>query len=132
MPSEVFIHRLQTASAFSVLGFLIPVAAILASRGRATGIFERRLALFSVLSLVIAISTSWFMIARLKSMAGFIADLESQNPDIPSVADYSMFSLYRIAAYPSLLLVVIAFTLVRSNRSKEEIANPKDSIRAER
>jgi len=133
MPSEVFIHRLQTASAFSVLGFLIPLAAILTSRGRATGIFERRLALFAVLSFMIAISTSWFMIARLKSIAVFIADLESQNPDIPSVVDYSMFSLYRIAAYPLLLLlVVIAFTLVRSNRSKEKIAKPKDSIRVER
>jgi len=122
MPSEIFFHRLQTSVAFSALGFLVPFAAILTSRGKSGRFFLQRLAIFTGLSILIAISTSWFLKAQFIYLSGVISDLETKNPDIPVVGDHSMISLYRISLYPFyLMLVVIVFSLIRTFRDARKI-----------
>ena len=121
MPSEIFFHQLKTTVAFSALGFLVPLAAILTSRGKSDRIFLRSLTFFTALSLLIAISTSWVMYAQLAYFSEFISELEAKNPGIPTQSHYSMISLYRIATYPSyLVLSFVAFTLIRTRKDKNK------------
>jgi hypothetical protein len=130
LPSQVFFHRLQIAGAFSLLGFLVALAAILTSRGKPRSYSLCILSLFTALSLVIAISTSWLMKARLASVAEFASEITAKDPSIQSVIRYSDIPFYRIAVYPSwIMILVIVFSLFRTYRGNPKII--KEANKAE-
>jgi len=127
MPSEIFFHQLQTAGAFSVLGFLIPSTALIISNGKSDRRFLKSIVLLIALSLLIAISTSWMMHARLSSLSAMLIELEATNPGIPAQSHYSMISLYRIATYPGIFLImIIVFNLLKAYRIKQDNDNNPD------
>lgn len=117
MPSEIFFHQLQTAGAFSMLGFLIPSTALLIGNLKSDRRLLKRIKLLTVLSLLIAVFTSWMMNASLSSLSEALIELEAKNPGIPAQSHHSMISLHRIATYPSYFLIVItAFNLLKDCR----------------
>lgn len=131
MPSEIFFHQLQTAGAFSMLGFLIPTSALLIGNLNSDRRLPKRIVLLTVLSLLIAISTSWIMHAGLSSLSEALIEIETKNPGIPAQSHYSMISLHRIATYPSYFLIAItvynllkAFRCIEKKDNKPEMATP--------
>jgi hypothetical protein len=121
MPTETVFHRLQTSAAFCGMGFLVPFASIVTSRGRTGRSFSHRLAILAVICILVGALTTWIMHAQFVYLAGIISELEAKNPGIPVRSNYSMISLYRIAMYPScIVLVVMAYSLFRASRNKRE------------
>ncbi|MCU0796449.1 MAG: hypothetical protein MUF31_10990 [Akkermansiaceae bacterium] len=133
MPSEMFFHQLQTAGAFSMLGFLIPTSALLIGGLKSDPKLRKRIVLLATLSLLIAISTSWMMHASLSSLSEALVGTEARNPGVPSQSHYSMIPLHRIATYPGYVLIVVTvFNLLKACRCKEkkdnmaEMATPRN------
>ena len=128
MPSEIFFHQLQSAGAFSMLGFLIPTSALLIGNLKSDRRLPKRIVLLTALSLLIAISTSWMIHAGLISLSEALIEIEAKNPGIPAQSHYSMISLHRIATYPSYLLIVITvFNLLKAYRCKEKKDNKSET-----
>jgi hypothetical protein len=121
MPSELFFHRLKTAAAFSILGALVPIAAIFASRNKAKGSYRRSLYVLTALAILVASSTTWFMYENLALISKFVSELQAKDPSIPTVARVTIIPLYRVAIYPAcLMLVIIAIMFVRTYKSSVE------------
>ncbi len=127
MPSERFFHRIQTVFAFSVLGFLVPLAAILNLPDQSRIRMLRRLGLYTSVSLIVAAATAWLMRADFRFIAQWLSGLQTEDPDIPTVASYAVIPLYRIAIYPSVIMLVIIivgfFRAIRSQTKPMKTAN---------
>jgi len=71
------------------------------------------------------------MRAEFSVVAQFLSEFEAEEPDIPTVASYSMIPLYRIAIYPSVVMLIygfVAFSRAFISESKETKMDNKSEM----